>query len=202
VSLYNESGGRDIDPTPVVGMLGLVGRLDRPPPGIGLVDGGALISMGVEPQSLAGSRWAWERGHRDGDAPHLDLEAHRETADLVRRLVAERRVLGLHDTADGMGVTLAEMAVRSGIGCTATPGRPDHRWLFAESSSRVVLCVDEVDIDLVLEAARAVGVPATVIGRSGGDRLVVEGLVDLALSEVAAASQGRLARAVAAGAQH
>src|SRR5206468_2981099 len=64
VSLYNESRGRDIDPTPVVGVLGVIDRLERRPPDLGLVPGGVLVLLGPEDQeaSLAGSRWAWELG--------------------------------------------------------------------------------------------------------------------------------------------
>src|SRR5205807_513526 len=78
VSLYNESRGRDIDPTPVVGVLGLVDRLDRVPPGISLVDGGSLLLLGpAGERALGGSRWAALRGHRRGTLPLLDLALHR-----------------------------------------------------------------------------------------------------------------------------
>src|SRR5204863_8768536 len=67
VSLYNESRGCDIDPTPVVGVLGLIERLAGRPPGIGLVDGGELLLLGPDPNAdqargLGGSRWAAARG--------------------------------------------------------------------------------------------------------------------------------------------
>ena len=141
VSLYNESQGQDIDPTPVVGLVGLVDRLDRRPPGVRLVEGGTIVALGPEARSLSGSRWAWERGVQGGPGLELDLEVHAAVAALVRGLVAEGLLAGVHDTADGLGVALAEMAVRSGKGFRVQAKGADHGWLFAESASRVVACV-------------------------------------------------------------
>ncbi len=129
VSLYNESAGRDIDPTPVVGALGLIDRLVARPPGPRLVDGGTLVlldaSVGsivgrASPAGLAGSRWAVEcRGHRNGPLPALDTTGHARLVDFVRGLVAEGLaggaglVDGIHDVSGGgLAVALAEMAVR------------------------------------------------------------------------------------------
>ena len=202
VSLYNESRGRNIDPSPVVGVLGVVDRLDRRPPGVRLVDGGTLLVLGPETRSLAGSRWAWERGHRTGDAPALDLAAHAALAQLVRDLVVAGQVDGVHDAADGIGVALGEMAVRSGTGFRVATDGADHAWLFAESASRVVVCVQVGGADAVLEAARAAGVPATRLGTAGGDRLVVDGLLDVALADATAAWKGTLPEALGAGTVH
>jgi phosphoribosylformylglycinamidine synthase len=202
VSLYNESLGRDIDPTPVVGMLGTVDRLDQRPPGVRLVDKGTLLVLGPEVRSLAGSRWAWERGHKGGAAPELDLEAHAALVALVRNLVVDGRVAGVHDASDGLGVALAEMAVRSGTGFRVSVTGADHAWLFAESASRVVACVGNGHPDEVVRAAQAAGVPAARIGRAGGDRLVVEGLFDVALADAVAAWQGRLPDALGSGTTH
>ncbi len=200
VSLYNESRGTDIDPSPVVGVLGLVDRLDRRPPGVRLVDGGALVVLGRDTRSLAGSRWAWERGWRAGEAPALDLAAHATLTDLVRRLVVEGTVAGVHDAADGLGVTLAEMAVRSGVGFRVSAVGADHAWLFAESASRVVVCA--ADGDAVVQAAQAAGVDATKLGTAAGGRLVVEGLLDLPLDVAIDAWRGTLPTALGAGTTH
>ena len=78
VSLYNESGGNDIDPTPVVGLLGVVTHLVAPPPGWNWRDGDTIVlvgerrARGPRPFPLAGSRWATNRGRRGGQAPHFD----------------------------------------------------------------------------------------------------------------------------------
>ena len=202
VSLYNESGGLDIDPTPVVGLVGLVDRLVQPPPGARLVAGGILVALGQEPVSLAGSRWAWDRGARDGEVPDLDLAGHAAAASLVRQLAIDGVLAGVHDTADGIGVTLAEMAVRSRIGFKVEQAGASHAWLFAESPSRVVVCVDPTQEADLIEAARSAGVPATRVGVAGGPRLIVDGLVDVSLDEAVEAWQGRLPAALAGGTTH
>ncbi|MGI9022373.1 MAG: phosphoribosylformylglycinamidine synthase subunit PurL, partial [Acidimicrobiales bacterium] len=110
VSLYNTSGGCDIEPTPVVGILGVVDHLDRRPPGVGLVDGAELLLLGPQPvASLAGSRWAWEaHGHVGGVLPALDVAAHLAVCALVGELVSDGLLASTHDVSeDGLGLALA-----------------------------------------------------------------------------------------------
>ncbi|MFN2608211.1 MAG: phosphoribosylformylglycinamidine synthase subunit PurL [Acidimicrobiales bacterium] len=204
VSLYNESGGADIEPTPVIGLVGLVDHLDRRPPGVGLVAGADLVVLGphapsvlwrgeraergwrarvgARPSELAGSRWAAEaHGHVGGVLPSLDPAAHLAVAALVRELVADGLLAGVHDVADGgLGLALAEMAVRSGVG-VRVGGVGSHRELFSEAPSRVVACVAADHADEVARRAATAGVGLTPLGSAGGDRLVVDGLVDLSL---------------------
>ncbi len=203
VSLYNESRGRDIDPTPIVGVVGVIDRLDRPPPGEVLVDGGRLLLLGVTRPDLGGSRWAWDvRGHRSGSPPTLDTDAHRVLCELVRSLVAEGDVEGAHDCGDGgLGLALAEMAVRSGVGFRVT-GIPDHAHLFGESPSRVVLCATGDHAAAVVRAAQAASVPVTLLGYAGGDRVVIDGLVDLSLADAVTAWRDRLPAALGTAAAH
>jgi phosphoribosylformylglycinamidine synthase subunit PurL len=104
-------------------------------------------------------------------------------------------VLGVHDTADGgLGLALAEMAVRSDVGFVARPpgDADDHRWMFGESPSRFVAAVDPAALAELQRRCRAAGVDAVVVGDAGGDRLAVEGLVDVALADAVAAWRGRL----------
>ncbi|MGQ0519752.1 MAG: phosphoribosylformylglycinamidine synthase subunit PurL [Actinomycetota bacterium] len=184
VSLYNESRGRDIDPTPVVGVVGLIERLERRPPGVTLVDGGRLLLLGPAGAGLGGSRWALQtHGRRGGPLPVLDLAAHARLLELVRGLAADGVPAGLHDVSDGgLGVALAEMAVRSGIGFTVA-GVDGAGGLFSESPSRVVVCApsDEAAAEVGARAAAA-GVPVATLGTAGGDRLVIEGLVDVTVA--------------------
>jgi phosphoribosylformylglycinamidine synthase II len=197
VSLYNETGGRDIDPTPIVAVVGLVDRLEAPPPGVGLVEGTRLVALGAEPDTLSGSAWAWRRGHRAGAPPALDLEAHRALCELVRELVADGLVLGVHDTADGLGPALVEMVARSGVGAVVrAPDGAGHRWLFGETPSRFVLALDPAALGEVHRRHTAAGVPGAFLGEAGGDRFVVQGLagpgVDLAVTDVVDAWEGKL----------
>jgi phosphoribosylformylglycinamidine synthase II len=186
VSLYNESGGSDIPPTPVIGGLGLVDRLERRPPGIGWEEGAAVLLLhtpsSVGPVLLGGSRWAVElRGHRSGRLPSLDLAAHRSVVGLVAGLVAEvvgggtGLLCGVHDvSAGGLGVALAEMAVGAGVGARVD-GVAGHAELFCEAPSRFVVATHRVNE--VIGRATAVGVGATVLGRAGGGDLAIGDLV-------------------------
>jgi len=193
VSLYNETAGVDIDPTPVIGLLGVVDRLDRRPPGVGLVEGHHVVVAG-EPaaRSLAGSAWAAARGLRGGTLDPLDLGAVTRLAALVRSLVGDGAVSGVHDVAaGGLGAALAEMAVRSGVGARCS-GVDGPAALLAEAPGRVVLGVAPDRLGAVRAAAAEAGVPLAELGRAGGDRIVVDGLVDLDLAEATAAWRDRL----------
>ncbi len=205
VSLYNESRGVDIDPTPVVGLLGVVDRLVRRPPGVGLVDGHCVVVLGRVPASpadasLAGSAWAWSVGRRGGALPLLDLVAHTRLAGLVRDLAAEGELSGAHDVASGgLGLALAEMAVRSGVGFRVT-GVPGMSELFTEAPSRVVVSVASDRVRALQDRAERAGVGFVELGSAAGDRLVVDGLMDVALADATAAWRDRLPSALGHGA--
>jgi phosphoribosylformylglycinamidine synthase subunit PurL len=211
VSLYNESAGVDIDPTPVVGIVGVIDELSFRPPGISLADGESIVLVGrdpgrdgdagVVPAGLGGSRWARElRAGLAGTLPQLDFAAHRALCDLIRRLVAghcagtaQIPVSGVHDVSDGgLGVCLAELCCISGVGASiADP------WtvldVFSEAPSRALVCTG--DAAGMMAAARDAGVPARVVGRAGGDRLVIPGLVDIGVSELVSVRSSRLPEA-------
>jgi phosphoribosylformylglycinamidine synthase len=199
VSLYNESLGADIDPTPVVGMLGIIDKLDRRPPGVTLVDGGRLLLVGVTQPEVSGSRWARERGHRGGKLPVLDVDMHRKVTDVVRTLVNGDLLAGIHDVGTGgLGVALAEMASLSGLGVNVARVA-DAAELFSESPSRAVLCVAPDLLTTVENVLMEAGVPASRIGVAGGDRVSVKGLLDLQLSEVAGSWADRIPAALGSG---
>ncbi len=185
VSLYNESRGGDIDPTPVVGTVGVIEHLAPGVPTAKLVAGSSIVLLGPDGPgavSLAGSRWAAERaGHLGGRLPALDFDLHAAVLRLVSSLVNERIVDGVHDVSDGgVVVALAEMAVSGGTGFRVAP-MGGHAALFGEGPTRVLLSVPEVRVSLVLERAAAAGVPARRLGTAGGDRLVVEDELDVGL---------------------
>jgi phosphoribosylformylglycinamidine synthase II len=199
VSLYNESLGTDIDPTPVIGMLGVIDALDRRPPGIGLVDGGRLLLLGVTQPQVSGSRWARARGHRGGTLPGLDPAHHLQVAAVVRQLVIGGMLGGIHDVSGGgLGVTLAEMAVRSGFGVSVARVA-DTAELFAEGPSRVVVCVSPDLVTAVENVCREADVPVARIGVAGGDRISVKGLLDIPLADAVSAWDDRIPSALGAG---
>jgi phosphoribosylformylglycinamidine synthase len=199
VSLYNESLGADIDPTPVIGMLGVVDRLDRRPPGVGLVDGGRLLLIGVTQHEVSGSRWATDHGQRGGRLPALDVAMHEAVSAVVRQLVIGGLLEGAHDVGGGgLGVTLAEMAVRSGLGVNVARVA-DASELFSESPSRVVVCVDPERLATVEKVCEQAGVPTARIGVAGGERISVKGLLDVALADATSAWSNRIPAALGAG---
>ncbi|HMF84103.1 MAG TPA: phosphoribosylformylglycinamidine synthase subunit PurL [Acidimicrobiia bacterium] len=187
VSFYNESLGRDIDPTPVVGLLGLTEELDDRPPPAALADGTRVVVLGETASELGGSEWAAVVHGLDGGLPpRADLVTGRALHELVRTLVAGGLVDGVHDCADGgVAVALAEMAIAGGCGFEVTIGGAVE--CFSESASRVVLAIDAALLDDVLERAAAAGVPAADVGVAGGERLVARGAFDVALVDAIAA---------------
>jgi phosphoribosylformylglycinamidine synthase len=196
VSLYNESAGADIDPTPVVAVLGVIDDLARRPPPAALVAGSCLVLLGTTDVALAGSRWAVERrGHTGGILPALDLVAHGALLRLVADLVTDGDlVVSIHDVSGGgLGVALAESVVTSGIGCVVD-GVDGHAGLFSESPGRVL--VGTTDPGALLDRAAAAGIAASILGHPGGDRLVVGELVDLAVADVTAAWRDALPAAL------
>jgi len=207
VSFYNESGGSDIDPTPVLGVLGLVDAVVVRPPGRAWSAGDAVVVLGARgaPDGtfpLEGTRWATERrAHRAGRVPAVDFAAHAAVCAFVAGLVAEQvggtggagLVRAVHDVSGGgLAVALAEMAAAAATGCVLEAS--DGAELFTELPSRFVLAT--ADPDGLCARAAALGIPAVVLGRAGGDRFTLGGLVDLPLDALREAEEGNLARAL------
>jgi len=184
VSLYNESQGTNIDPTPIVGVIGVIDNLDAPPPGKKWAEGDRLIVIGPEPEGLSGSAWAFAQGHRKGILGELDYDLHKKICAITRELVQKRLVTAVHDVSvGGLGVATAEMAIASGIGCSLAR-IPSHEALFSESSSRVVLAVNPDELTNVEEILTAAEVPKARIGLAHGDRFTIKGLLDLELQDM------------------
>ena len=199
VSLYNETKGRDIDPTPVVAVLGIIESLVRRPPGVTLVEGGQLLLLGtpLSDELGGGTLWALQRhGFRGGKLPTLDLVAHVDLVHLVAGLVTDDLLQGVHDVSEGgLGVCLGELAVRSGVGLSVF-GVPGHGGLFSEAPSRVVVCVDPAKAADVVARAEAAGVPVTELGEAGGDRIVVQGLVNVSVADAVTAATDAIPKAL------
>jgi phosphoribosylformylglycinamidine synthase len=147
--------------------------------------------------SLGGSLWAASiHEHRGGHLPGLDLDLHARLLGLVAALVTDQLLGGVHDVSDGgIALALAEMAIRGAVGATIR-GIGDRAHLFGEGPSRVVVSVSEETIGLVVERAEQAGVPVTVIGEAGGDRLIIDDLVDLSLADMVEAWRSALPRAL------
>jgi phosphoribosylformylglycinamidine synthase len=205
VSLYNESRGRDIDPTPVIGTLGLIDRIESAPPGIRLSPGHRILLAGAVTTrpSLTGSKWAADcHNHRGGSLPGPDFDLHSRLIEAVAGLARAPLLHGIHDVSDGgLGVALAEMAVRSQVGFHIR-GVADHVDLFGETASRVVLSVAPANLEAVERHLDRAGVAHVELGVAGGGRLMVEGLVDAGLEEATRAWKSALPDALAVATTH
>jgi phosphoribosylformylglycinamidine synthase len=198
VSFYNESRGVDIDPTPVVGVVGVIDDLTTVPPAPALVPGARIVLLGDTEPDVGGSEWATAAGLRDGAPPDADLDVARALHDLVRALVRDHAVLGVHDCSDGgLAVAVAEMAIRGGCGAQVA-----HRadlipslWWFSESASRVVLSVAQDSLEGVHDRARAAGVSVVDLGDATSDRIVSDDF-DVSLADATRAWREAIPRAL------
>jgi phosphoribosylformylglycinamidine synthase len=194
VSLYNETDGRAILPTPTIGGVGLLADLSHMLR-VACLAGDALVLIGATAGHMGQSALLADLfGREEGAAPPVDLAAEAAAGALVRRLAAEGLAGGAHDLSDGgLALAAAEIALASGVGVTieADPSLPPLAWFFGEDQARyLVACADPAP---VLAAATSAGVPARVVGRAGGDALALGG-ESVPLATLRAAHQGGFAR--------
>ena len=179
VSLYNETDGQAILPTPVLGVVGIIEDARRVVGRVFREAGAVVMLLGAPGGALGGSEYLKVmHGIVRGTPPELDLEAERALQQLVADLAEAGRLRSAHDCSDGgLAVALAECAFgNGGIGFdVAIPGLSDEAGLaaalFGEAASQIVVSVREADADAVLDRAAAASVPAQVLGRTGGERL-------------------------------
>jgi phosphoribosylformylglycinamidine synthase len=180
VSLYNETDGTAIYPTPIIGVVGLIEDASTVLSRSIREDGTAIVLLGSGDGNLGGSEYLKTvHGLIAGDAPALDLAAERALIAVLTRAAATRLILSAHDVSDGgVAVTLAECVFDSGgRGLAADLIAPDDAaWavqgaLFGEAAGRVVVSVRAADEQALIALAREHGVPARRIGQAGGQRL-------------------------------
>jgi phosphoribosylformylglycinamidine synthase subunit PurL len=192
VSLYNQTGDVPINPTPVVGVLGVHDDVRRRVSTGWRADGETVLLLGETRPEFGGSAWAAVvHGHLGGRPPALDLAAERRLGDLLAALSADGLAGSAHDLADGgLAQALTESSLRYGVGATLTlPGCADvpaaFPVLLAESVARAL--VTTADPAAVRAAAERAGVPVTELGTTGGDALVLTDLLEVSLDELRAA---------------
>jgi phosphoribosylformylglycinamidine synthase subunit PurL len=199
VSLYNETDGKAIYPTPVIGVVGLLEHADRVLGRRFRRAGDEVVLLGEGRGELGGSEYLKvEHGMVRGLPPALNLDVERSLQDLLVALATEGLIESAHDCSDGgLAVTLAECCFDTGaIGADVSISRTGisknetlntAAALFGESSSRVIVSARPGHVATVLERAAAGNVPARVIGRVGGDalRIAIDGqlAIEVAIAE-------------------
>lgn len=200
VSLYNETNGVAIPPTPAVGGVGLIEDLSVFTTLSGAQEGDTLVLIGATEGWLGSSLYGREiLGHENADdapvyaPPPVDLTAEKANGDYVRSLIKNRRVKAVHDLSDGgLAITAAEMCFAASLGAelkAAPAGVTPQGWLFGEDQARYLLAVDENSVNPVVSTAQAKGIPAQIVGKVTGGRLKAAGAFDVNLSDLRAANE-------------
>jgi phosphoribosylformylglycinamidine synthase len=197
VSLYNETNGQGILPTPTIGGVGVVEdvrvhatiRFKR--------EEDAIVLIGASEGWLGQSIYLRDVcGREEGAPPPVDLAQEKRNGDFVRQLVRTGQVDTVHDCADGgIALALAEMAMAGGIGAAITgvaEELPLHAFLFGEDQGRYVLAVTADQAPDILYEAKALGVPAMVLGLTGGDSLILPDEEAISVAKLKAAHESWL----------
>ncbi len=192
VSLYNETNGSAIPPTPTVGAVGLLTNYARRADFSSVKSGDALVLVGETRGELGASMYLREcLGREDGAPPPVDLAVERRNGDFVRNLIQSGQVSVVHDLSDGgLIAALAEMALagKVGVQILAAEDLAPQAWFFGEDQGRYLIATPSAEA--LLAAAEASGVPARVIGEAGGEVLARPGLFSLDLAKLRQAHEG------------
>jgi phosphoribosylformylglycinamidine synthase len=175
VSLYNETNGRAILPTPTIGGVGVLADFQKSAT-IAFKRAGDTVLLVGETQGWLGQSLYLRDicGREEGAPPPVDLATERRNGDFVRALIGEGTASAVHDVSDGgLAVALAEMAMASGIGATLAAAAPPHAFWFGEDQARYVVTVPAGRAADVMARAGQAGVPVRQLGTTGGDALTL-----------------------------
>ena len=194
VSLYNETMGTSIPPTPAIGGVGLVEDVAKTASLAFKAADEDILLVGGAPAWLGRSAWlATVAGREEGAPPPVDLAAERRNGEFVLSLVRAGRVTAVHDLSDGgLAVALAEMAIAGGIGASVQAEGAEHAFFFGEDQGRYVLACAPGQSAAIAEEATSLGVPLSRIGVTGGETLRLGGAAPLALAALVEAYENWL----------
>jgi phosphoribosylformylglycinamidine synthase len=198
VSLYNETEGKAILPTPVIGGVGLIEAEARPVTLALKQPGDLLLLVGESRGHLGQSLYLRElHGREDGPPPPVDLLAERRAGDFVRAQIAAGRIAACHDVSDGgLLVAIAEMAMSGEIGAELTglqaPPAALAGLLFGEDQGRYVLEASAADAEALTAEAAQRSIPIAHLGRVGGDALTLPGGHLISVAEMRGVHEGAL----------
>jgi phosphoribosylformylglycinamidine synthase len=203
VSLYNETQGEGIYPTPVIGALGLLEDVTRHANTGFRNEGDVIVLLGAstidsDVSSLAGSEYLEVVHGLVAGQPKLDIGREIAVQKACRRLIAEGVINSAHDCSDGgLAVAIAESCIAGNVGCDLDPG-VSGRWdaaLFGEEQSRIVVSVSPDQVDRLEGICRLEGAPWVRLGYVGGLSVEIKELVDMDLKEMEDVWRNALERA-------
>jgi phosphoribosylformylglycinamidine synthase II len=200
VSLYNETNGQGILPTPTIGGVGLIPDWSKMARAAFAAEGETILLLGAPAgwgSHLGQSSYLRDvHGRRDGPPPPVDLAHEKKVGDYVREMIREAIATAVHDVSDGgLAVALAEMAMASGIGAELDmPAAVDPIpvW-FGEDQGRYLVTVPSADKSLlrdIADDAAERGFRAPIIGRTGGTSLKLAGAREIAVTDLKTAHEG------------
>ncbi len=179
VSLYNETAQGAIYPTPVVGMVGVLSDVEKRCDMAFKEPGDLIVLLGKYRDELGGSEYLSVcHGMETGAVPAVDLEAEKSLLQLIQALIHDNLLQSCHDVSEGgLAVTLAESAIKGNMGCRVKINSEDTRVdgvLFSEAPGRVVASIKRTDLDNVVQIVVEKQVEMRIIGKVGGDKIIIE----------------------------
>lgn len=178
VSLYNETNGEGILPTPTMAGVGLLKDWSKMARIDAMQSGDTIILVGSCGSHLGQSIYLRDILNRtDGDAPHVDLSTEKKNGEFVRHLIETGMITTCHDLSDGgLALALAEMVIKSkkGIKAKLTGQTPPHAELFGEDQARYLIAVNAHELPKVIEAGKQSSIDLQIVGKVEGDYLEVE----------------------------
>ncbi len=201
VSLYNETDGRAIPPTPAVGAVGLIPDLGRRA-GYGCMAAGDVVLVIGETQGCLGASLYLRlfENREDGAPPPVDLALEKRNGDFVREQIRAGRFKAVHDLSDGgLAGAAAEMALASncGIKFAHTADLPAFAWFFGEDQGRYLVACTAENAESVRAEAKSAGVPVQVAGLAGGSEISVNGAHRIGLAALREAHEGWMPKMMA-----
>jgi phosphoribosylformylglycinamidine synthase len=197
VSLYNETNGRAILPTPTIGGVGLLDDF-RKSASLAFKSAGELVLLIGETKGWLGQSMYLREiaGREEGAPPPVDLAFERRNGEFVRALIGEGLVTAVHDVSDGgLLVAIAEMAMASGIGARLygePMGMAAHAFWFGEDQARYVVTAKQTEADAIVARCKAADIPVRRIGSTAGNALTLPGVRPILLSALSERFEGFL----------
>ena len=179
VSLYNETDGKAIPPTPAVGGVGLLPDLSKRAGFGGMKEGDVVLLIGETRGELGASLYMRHIEEKeDGAPPHVDLDAEKRHGDFVRAEIRAGRARVVHDVSDGgLASATGDMAMASSVGVKLAYNGPlpVYAWMFGEDQARYLIAADAQTAETIRQNAIAANIPVSVAGIAGGRSISING---------------------------